>query len=123
VKEPIAFHLLTSLALLYGLARTCRKLLQPAAAWLQAHFVQFTFLLVIAVYWVLAITSHLNIGVRHMMPVLPFTYVLVADGVISFGNRLRQAGGQGSESCVCGSADLAGSQRDPGPSIIPFIFQ
>ncbi len=46
--------------------------------WIKNHFIEFSSLIMIAVYWAFSIKSPLNIGIRHIMPTLPFMYLLIA---------------------------------------------
>lgn len=74
VKTPVGALLLSGLALpLLGFAplRLWAVLAIPAA-----------------VYWTIALQSHLNIGVRHLLPVFPFTFALAASLVAVHGPRL-----------------------------------
>jgi len=82
IKEPLAFHILTIIVLLYA-AWLFRKPLwhntwQRARDWIKAHFPEFTLFSFIAIYWLTSITAKLNIGVRHLLPVFPFIIILVA---------------------------------------------
>lgn len=90
VKEPLALHVLTIVALVFALSRVRRPLLewQRQRQWLEAHFTEFAFVVVIVVYCWAAIRSHLNIGVRHLMPVFPFIYILVANEITVLHRRL-----------------------------------
>ena len=45
---------------------------------LEDNFVEAGMLFVVGVYWVFSIKSNLNIGVRHILPTLPFIYALTA---------------------------------------------
>lgn len=92
IKEPLAFHLLTLIALAFAISRVRLHLL--TREWLEKHFVKFSFLIVIAIYWATSMQSHLNIGERHIMPVLPFTYVLVADQITLLYRRLMDVRSQ-----------------------------
>jgi hypothetical protein len=97
VKEPLALHALTVFALVSALVfafsrirgraspEAGRERLRP---WLAEHFVEFAFLVVIAVYWGMAVTSNLNVGVRHLLPTFPFVFILVANGVTGLHRRL-----------------------------------
>jgi hypothetical protein len=74
VKTPLGALLLFALALpllWFAPLRQWAVLVIPAAA-----------------YWTLAVQSHLNIGVRHLLPVFPFTFVLAAGLVAAHGVRL-----------------------------------
>jgi hypothetical protein len=92
VKEPLALHLLTLLALAFVLRRALSGGGRPAfqkqrgrlRRWLAEHFTEFAFLLVIGTYWVALLRSNMNIGVRHLLPAFPFTYILVANQIVLF---------------------------------------
>ena len=43
--------------------------------------------LFIAFYWFMSVRSNLNIGVRHLIPTLPFAYVLIAGQIIKWFGR------------------------------------
>ncbi len=82
IKEPLAMHVLTVLALLFALSRIRRPIFQRA--WLAKHFTELAFLFVLGIYWAALIRSHMNIGVRHLLPAFPLTYVLVANQIALF---------------------------------------
>ena len=87
LKEPLTFHILTIIALLY-LAWLVKKPFwqktkERTFNWLKTHFAEFAMLLFIGIYWTTSLASDLNIGVRHLLPVFPFTILLVS-GVIAF---------------------------------------
>jgi hypothetical protein len=86
IKEPLAFHALTILAVLFFIGRFRRH--PSGTAWIAKHFPEFTFVSMLTVYWLLALRSQLDIGVRHLLPVLPFTYIVVSIGVAGL---LRQS--------------------------------
>ncbi|MBI2451303.1 MAG: glycosyltransferase family 39 protein [Parcubacteria group bacterium] len=50
--------------------------------WLKNHFSEFTMVSFIILYWFTSIRSNLNIGVRHLLPILPFTFVLTAGQIV-----------------------------------------
>ena len=96
VKEPLALHILTLIALVLGIWKVTRRpKLSPAAGlslgrirlWVTNHFIEFSSLIFVAFYWVLSIKSPLNIGIRHVLPTLPFIYVLVSRQIVQW---LRQ---------------------------------
>lgn len=86
LKEPLAFHILTLITIFffaYSIRRPFWK--RPFLRftnWIKNHFIEFTFLLWILLYWGVTFISHLNIGVRHLLPTYPFVYILVAQGII-----------------------------------------
>lgn len=86
IKETLVFHILTLIALLYA-AWTIKKPFwvhpwQRLVPWIRNSFPVFAFLSFIGLYWATSLSSNLNIGVRHLLPVFPFTIVLIT-GVIA----------------------------------------
>jgi 4-amino-4-deoxy-L-arabinose transferase-like glycosyltransferase len=88
VKEPLAFHILTLIALLYAsfLIKKAfwQNTFQRMRGWLKNHFPEFAMLGFIGLYWVTSLTSNLNIGVRHLLPAFPFTILLVSGAIVNF---------------------------------------
>lgn len=82
LKVPLAFHLLT-LLVLKGLILTNRRkiFLGSFKSWIKNNFTVFSLILFVLFYWLVAITSNLNIGIRHILPIFPFTYILVVLGL------------------------------------------
>lgn len=77
LKTPLAVILLLPLVLALSAVQARRRItyrLAPALAFL-------------AVYWAAAVTSHLNIGYRHLLPTLPVTYLLIASVVPVFSRK------------------------------------
>ncbi len=88
MKEPIASLILilfafglgafnTGKAALAVIFRRSRKLID----YLTTHFTEFAMMAFIAIYWISSIVSNLNIGIRHIIPTLPFIYILTAGGI------------------------------------------
>jgi 4-amino-4-deoxy-L-arabinose transferase-like glycosyltransferase len=80
VKEPLPFHLLTATALLLVLIRLWSSAwsLHAILNWLRGHPSETFMLGWIALYWSITINANLNIGVRHLLPAFPFTFILVS---------------------------------------------
>jgi hypothetical protein len=92
VKEPLALHVLTIVALAFALARISKgPRREERREWLKEHFTGLAFLVVLAVYWAALIRSNLNFGVRHLLPAFPLTYILVANQVVALSRRFRPA--------------------------------
>ncbi len=106
---PVAFLVKTPLPLLllslWGLARTAycalRKLLQNDASRITHHALRIThyasritFFLFPLLYAAASLTSRLNIGYRHLLPVLPCLYVAVGIG----GSRKYEVGSKKTRS-------------------------
>lgn len=87
IKVPLAFHILTIIALLYT-AYSVKKpfwqnTLKRTKDWLESHFAEFAMILFILIYWAFSLSANLNIGVRHLLPTFPFTIILVSGIIIS----------------------------------------
>lgn len=61
-----------------------QKNFQSATSYLRAHIVEFAMLVFIFLYACISITGNLNIGFRHLFPILPFIYILTAKSVANF---------------------------------------
>jgi hypothetical protein len=73
VKTPIALFGLLALAALYAASRR-----RTAAEWRGRLYQWSPLLSLFAVYWAFSLTSGLNIGHRHIMPVYPVLFVMAA---------------------------------------------
>lgn len=86
IKETLAFHIILLIAVLYAAYRIKKpfwqKTFQRTKEWLKDHYTEFAMLLFVGIYWVVSLSSNLNIGVRHLLPVFPFT-ILLASSIIS----------------------------------------
>ena len=82
LKIPAAFHLLT-LSALAAFSATLWKIKKQKKIlnYSRQYFWIITLFLWIAVYWTSAIAGNLNIGIRHLLPVFPFIYILAVFGV------------------------------------------
>lgn len=98
MKEPLPVLIFMTLALLYGLyraGRTIRRRHLNFADYSLTRLPELSMLLFIVIYGVYSITSPLNIGVRHLLPIMPLAYILTAAGLKSFvqaGNRKLKLG-------------------------------
>jgi len=75
IKEPLAYVLLTFFALFLALKKFT---VYKTSSLLKNNFAEFGMLAIIVVYWIFSIKSNLNIGIRHILPTLPFIYALTA---------------------------------------------
>jgi len=93
IKEPLTFHIFTIIALLY-IAWQIKKPfwtnpLQRAKDWIKNHFPEFAMLTFIGIYWATSLNSNLNIGIRHLLPVFPLTFVLVSIAITHLLKSLK----------------------------------
>lgn len=96
IKEPLAFHILTLIALLYAawlighqikFNGRWKNTLERIKNWIKFHFSEFAMLIFIGLYWLTGIKGNLNVGIRHLLPVFPFTIILVGAGTINWMKR------------------------------------
>lgn len=86
IKEPLPYILLTFFALFLVLKKMSEyykesrvgKRFSDLVELLKNHPAETGMIIVIVVYWIFSLRSHLNIGVRHILPTLPFIYALTA---------------------------------------------
>lgn len=76
---PVAFMVKTPVATLLLLVLSLFALLRPGARIVDRRRTLFL-LLPAAVYFLISIQSGINIGYRHLLPILPFLYVIIAGG-------------------------------------------
>jgi hypothetical protein len=82
LKEPLAFHILTIFAIIFLLIWLYKKgIKKELFDYAKPYFWTITFLLWVIIYWAAALFGNLNIGVRHLLPVFPFTFILVSFGI------------------------------------------
>lgn len=88
LKEPLAFYVLLIISLLYASWLIKKPVWQKpwlrARLWLASHFPEFAMLVFMAIYWLTSLSSNLNIGVRHLLPVFPFTILLVSGIIVQW---------------------------------------
>lgn len=97
IKEPIPILILLLSALAIAAYFILRNNLAdfPKHIWknlknyLNEHIAETSMLLFIALYTYVSITGNLNIGFRHLFPILPFMYILVSKEIMFLWTRLR----------------------------------
>ncbi|EKE11492.1 MAG: hypothetical protein ACD_15C00073G0006 [uncultured bacterium] len=90
IKEPLSliFLIVFSLAIsIFAIIKTTinepRKIIH-FIHYLRTQVIEFSMLLFIAIYASTSITGRLNIGLRHLLPIFPFIYILVSIGIFRF---------------------------------------
>lgn len=86
IKEPLAYILMILFGLFLALKHCARHCRQRSVKYWWRDFVdiiknnpaEMGMILIIFVYWIFSIRSRLNIGVRHILPTIPFIYALTA---------------------------------------------
>lgn len=77
IKEPLPFWGLFLIAVI-GFLIYARPRERKLHEWVKNHFTEVALFLWILIYWVLSINANVNIGIRHLIPVYGFTYILLA---------------------------------------------
>ncbi|HXV26603.1 MAG TPA: glycosyltransferase family 39 protein [Candidatus Paceibacterota bacterium] len=94
LKESLAWWILAALAVASLIVRPRRSHEHGhrprRGEWWADHFDELAMLLWLAVYWLSSVTSTLNIGVRHLLPVYPFTILLVSGRLAGIVEWLRR---------------------------------
>lgn len=58
------------------------KKLKLKREWLLKYWYEWTVITMILLYWVISIRGNLNLGIRHILPAVILTYIIVAIGVV-----------------------------------------
>jgi hypothetical protein len=86
IKIPLAFHILTLIALGWlGYSLIKNKFWRNALPRLKQsaikHYEFYAMAIFLAIYWAASLIGSLNIGLRHILPTFAFTYILVVIGL------------------------------------------
>lgn len=86
LKVPLAFHVLTLISLFLTVFLVKKSFWVNTLGRIKEcvvdNFTAFSMFIFLLIYWLTSVTGNLNIGVRHVLPAFPFTYVLVSLGLI-----------------------------------------
>ena len=92
LKVPLAFHVLSLLALIFLLISFIKKAPKPnPLEWMRSHFTEFSMVVFLAIYWFVSVNGKLNLGVRHVLPTFPFIYILVSSLLVSFVAKSKES--------------------------------
>jgi 4-amino-4-deoxy-L-arabinose transferase-like glycosyltransferase len=81
MKESLPVLILIVIALLISIWHLIKSRANRFSDYLQTHPGEFAMLLFILLYAGYSIQSPLNIGVRHLLPIIPLIYILTASGL------------------------------------------
>lgn len=93
IKEPLPFWGLVIIALLmlgWQLKKPSKQSFRRGANFIKDHLEEFAMLIWLAIYWGTSINSTLNIGVRHLLPVFPFTILLISGQTSRLINKSKK---------------------------------
>jgi hypothetical protein len=94
LKEPLAFHILSLLALGFAVWKVLnvkQKSVAKMTLWARQHYLTVAAWVFIIFYWGYSMRSPLNIGVRHLLPTFPFIYLLVAKEITGWLKYIEYA--------------------------------
>lgn len=92
IKTPLPMLIMIFAAVISGVVSYFRK--TPKRVWKnftrysQKHFSELTGLLFIGFYSYLSITGNLNLGIRHLFPMMPFVFILVGKKTFDIYHKL-----------------------------------
>lgn len=86
IKEPLPSLLIIAIAILAACGKFFKnfwrgKLSERFFNYLELNFAEFSMLSFVVLYWAYSIKSPLNIGVRHILPTVPFIYILSTQAI------------------------------------------
>lgn len=89
IKEPLPWLIMLAIAL--GLTFRKRNWENNAVSkftnWAKNNFAEFSMLLWVFIYWATTLNSHLQIGIRHLLPIYPFVILLVASQAVKIKQK------------------------------------
>jgi hypothetical protein len=98
IKEPIPTLFFIFFALGLALSKIFRSvfsdfknILKNIAHYLRVNILEFSMSAFVALYAYLSITGNLNIGFRHLFPILPFIFILTAKNIFIFIEKRKVA--------------------------------
>jgi len=105
IKEPVPLLFLMFGALFFALFKFGRTFAKSfpnffqntrrnISHYLRAHITEFSMVSFVVLYGYLSITGNLNIGFRHLFPVLPFLYILTAKNISEFLKNRKTSRGK-----------------------------
>lgn len=108
IKETLPFLLLLFGATGYSIYRifhafsdkTVRTPLNVFAHSFQSHVAQYAMAGFVFLYGFISVTGNLNIGFRHLFPIMPFLYVLIGKTVFDFARRQGYHGERAIRSAI-----------------------
>lgn len=86
IKVPLAFHILTLIAFFFFF-RSLRKI--SLKKWIESHFEELSMFAFIITYLVIAMRSKSQIGIRHILPIFPFAYILVSIRIQNWIEKIK----------------------------------
>ncbi|MDE2019842.1 MAG: glycosyltransferase family 39 protein [Patescibacteria group bacterium] len=83
-KEALPALILIAIGSVLALGRILRSIFKKRtqfSKYVREHLTEFSLFVFVAVYWAWSVNSSLNIGIRHLLPTIPFMYMLAASSL------------------------------------------
>ena len=94
LKTPLPMMIMIITALSASVAGYIRKKtkrpIHDLGVYAKDHYIELSSILFIGFYSYLSITGNLNLGIRHLFPMMPFVFILVAKKTIDIYHRFKQ---------------------------------
>jgi len=98
MKETLPFLILLLFSTAVGITMILKNNLPsfPKKVWsniknyFSEHIAEFSMLSFVALYAYVSITGNLNIGFRHLFPILPFMFIMISKEVMAFSGRIAK---------------------------------
>ncbi len=88
IKEPLAFHFLTIIAILtatYSIKKPFwQESLKRIKDWVWSHLAEFSLIVFSVLYLSITLIGNLNLGIRHLIPVLPLIMLLASNSIVKW---------------------------------------
>ncbi len=94
LKVPLGFHVLTLTALIIYFFKKSEKKLKLKEK-IISNFTEFSMVVFLVIYWLTSVLGNLNLGLRHLLPIFPFTYILVSHILVKFSETLNKKNKRG----------------------------
>ncbi len=125
IKESLAwwgFVLIALLMLGWQMRRPSRESFRRGRDFVKKHFTEFAMLLWLLIYWSISIRSTLNIGVRHLLPIFPFTIILVSGQISRLSETARAKSKKAFTAFIITISALTGWYVYETVSVHPFYL-
>jgi hypothetical protein len=93
LKTPLPMLIMIVVSVLAGIITYIKKKsfspIKDMLGYCRDKYIELTFLLFIAFYSYLSITGNLNLGIRHLFPMMPFVFILVAKESFALYHKIK----------------------------------
>jgi 4-amino-4-deoxy-L-arabinose transferase-like glycosyltransferase len=91
LKEPLALLALIALVTITTVRSFFTTTKHELSTWASRYTVEIILFLFVLLYWVVSMTGNLNIGIRHILPTMPFVYIILAVALVAWVRGKNQS--------------------------------